>query len=569
MTRFKPGSHPTTERPNEAVELSNYITDVINSLSISGLRIIDIEEADYLNLANSESFEFPVIYKVSTNKPLPGFIFVKTISASDAESLMFAKFLLPNYSVIGNYFGQIDANTKPNINEYWIWGNKIWKNLTGSLGDLSDTSNLDNNWELRTPSEANNYIYSEFIITASPDLTIFKMEDSNFLNSISLVGDFANQWGSAGNNNYGNKVKLLNNSNKGVIRTNIDVVNSIISGNVLSQDSGIYANQLSNAQIKDNHITGNGNISHNMVRSTCEINNNSISSVGSTTIPQIAYCELNDNSTINGNVLSGAGACIWDVRAGENSSVNGNSLTGDESGTVTVDACIITDIDQMNEDHIDDNLLAATGNRIQMIWQYGNSYITNCILSEPNALIERVQQTNSTIDSYELTEGSGKTGISDVYMKNSSILNATDINISNVHLENVDLELAGFNVDIVNETINNNKGWFSITRDFSVHPLNSGDVALYNLLPLNARLTDAVLSVDIPVTGTSSAALSAGVQNSDPTCILDAVAVGSLTTTHFSNIASLSVGGLRSLALEASGGNITAGKIRLFVEFII
>lgn len=473
----------------------------------------------------------------------------------------------PKYDITATRKGQLLPTSTVAVNQKWVWGNRVWRSITGTNpAPLNDYELNPSNWTLISPDTSADYYITiaQGSIDVDNALLFSSIQQGTYNNRISsfvfpAVNLFAiTQWANPTINLYDNTGFILNNRLIGG-SVNCSMFQNICYGysasfndvgikqNILNNDGQIGLNKISNSRIKNNQIISNTGAS------------------GTGTVPQIGFCVLNDNCSINNNIISGNGACIWDVDALENSSVSYNVLSGNE--LIDEYPCLIADIIQTQHDKVDSNELSATDTRIEAITQMGYSSISNVILAEQGARVKLIQMSHSRITNVNIGSGSGKTGITDVVMYSSMIKNVTNINISNSTFNNIKLDLTGWTVDINNEKLENGVGSFSFEHNFATNPMNAGDTVLYNYLPTGARITNIVMQGQ-GFSLKSCASITCGLQNGDRNLITYANISELNTQAKYYHSLSLPATSQCSLLMKINGANVTTGKVKITVKFI-
>lgn len=342
--------------------------------------------------------------------------------------------------------------------------------------------------------------------------------------------------------------------------------------NTLNDLSKIYRNTCKNASIAYNVLSNECEIAANEVYSTCSIANNTLSSPTSFTIPQIAFCQLNDNCHIDNNTLSGAGACIWDVWAGENCYVTGNVLSGDE--VVQYEGCLIADIKMMQDDYLRNCTLSGLDCKIDNIHLKGYSIIENVTLAEAVSRMSgvtlggaRVIGGGSTFSNFTISLASGKKGYTNLNLVNSSLSNGADFNISNSNFEGATIDFTGWTRDIDGLSMINGKGTFTYTHDFTLNPLATGSL-LINYLPAGATATNISWAAQ-GLGGTAGASMSLGIENDDPFYGFAPTAIGLVASGEVNIVSAITIAP-RSLVIDQPtvGETINNGVLTVTITFI-
>lgn len=188
-----------------------------------------------------------------------------------------------------------------------------------------------------------------------------------------------------------------------------------------------------------------------------------------------------------------------------------------------------------------------------------NSEIKNFNLAG-NGVIRISSLNNSIIDNVVITQLSGKLGLSDLYLYESTISNVTDINIEQSSFHDIDIDFTGFDVDVYGVNIINGKGWFVVTHNFTANPLNSGSAVLYNIIPIGARITNLVVSGS--ANGNS---IQIGLSGDDESLLILPTSLLNNQLITVSNAATAN----RSLLIKALTDPMTIGEITVKCEFVL
>jgi hypothetical protein len=529
--------------------------------------IIEVTKADFLSLVGADGLTFPATYKITDVDGFTG-IFVNSTSANTFDTNAGGNLLAPDYVAGGINLGQMNPIDIPTVadGEKVIWADHYWLNNSGGsvVPTIVDDFTLDAPMAQLTKSVANGYDVIQVSLTIDGDLEISTIYNPLYASkftipsSISTVFEFTSY--------IYTPINQIFNSSDNIISTlnNYIPENKVVSVRNTFEDFGIVKNNaaaLSGIIIEGsgNEVSGNkstGKYGFNtikLVNSSRFQNNETVSTGGEGA--SIGYVELFDNCEVIGNYLEGDGAVMWDIRTGESSRINNNSVVGTNSGW--------SDIDQMNNDYVENNTITGDNINIAILDMLGKSVFSNNTFTQNNFQAERFELLNSEISN--CTVSSGVSSWESLWMTNSSITNATNIALKQLNLTGVDLNLTGFTTDIISETIENGKGWFTITHDFDANPLTSGTSVEYNLIPLSARIL-SINAIGL-ISGGVGAVLSMGLETDDNSLISDTV--GNYSTGKSYSGFSAQATANRSLQLSASVNNITSGTITVKVEFMI
>lgn len=177
-------------------------------------------------------------------------------------------------------------------------------------------------------------------------------------------------------------------------------------------------------------------------------------------------------------------------------------------------------------------------------------YIASCVFNRECGLDGVTYTTNKQINN--------------TYLNNQTVLeNIADINVINFSADE-SIDFTGFTADVINQSIECGKGWFTITHDFSANPVTSGNTALYNLIPTGARVVN--LKTVGNATGTGELAFGMSV---DAANLLPSAPLATVNAGQTYNAVSTAATANRSLIIAASGGDVTGGTVTVLVEFIV
>ncbi len=286
-----------------------------------------------------------------------------------------------------------------------------------------------------------------------------------------------------------------------------------------------------------NYLDSSNSIFNNILTGRSKLNNNHLGSQATPAGNFIANCVLEGQSEIAYNSIIGIGSSIRNIHS-NGGKLSGNVLSGNYS---LIDAVSQGANDQLINDTIESSLSSPgyLANEIQNIRQLGNSSIANCKIADATKTIR------------------------DIIQQNSGIYLATNITIQGLFQLNSHLYLSGFTHDIKNESLENGKGWFSV--DYLFSNLQQDSSRYFNIIPQGARVTKVIMTGSA-LSGSGS--LQAGLETEDesliPPTTLSTINASPQQYNGVSNMA----GNNRSLKLTATGGYISSGEVKLFVEFI-
>lgn len=597
-----------------------------NCGSGGGGEVVYLTISELLNLISANNIVVGTTY-IITN--VSGFSQVSVIGESsnsvsgDGNGLMYS----PNYSPSGTNLGQLNANNIQTVadGEKVIWGDHYWINNSG--GDVTPTI-TDNKvlaspmtkilkvagngyeeytvavkvnttiefclteiswgvnntkWELpaiiQIGGDTTAYLYSPICNIDIFDSNVTSVFNACYIDNPSYIIDVSTKFSSIYQNN---DISVdVSNAPNSLIANNITVKNLAILGSnnevlentflqtvEIQGESNTVANNTDirqlfissgNNQVADN----NGRINSSFLSSGSRLQNNYIFPNAATVVGnEIGYIELWDNCELNDNELNGDGAVIWDVRAGENGKFNENIVNGDAISNFSG----FSDFDFMNFDEVIGNTINGNDSQIEIFDLKGYSKFNNNTLNKDNTKIGRITMLSSEITGCTINQISDCTGWINIDLSNSKIENATDIDIKNCKFSSVNLDLTGFTQDIIGETIENRKGWFTITHNFSANPLNSGSSVLYNIIPEEARVTN--IKTFGTATGGAGATLAFGIDTDAPNLLTSAV-LATVNAGQTYNLVSTPATANRSLNITAGISNVTGGEVTVLVEFVL
>ena len=535
-----------------------------NCGSVCNCPSIEVTKAGFLALINSNTLESSRLYKITD---VEEGLYLNTTGVNTYDTQGTLLMYVPDYTIENEYKGQLFSTFTPAAGEKYIWGNLVWESVTGTNPAPISNYELDPAaWTLLPKSVANHYILMTFIAeydAVNQLLTFLKQPAEQNENSTSSNGQLIFNFNSNAQWTNSSIPKYLSNTgwhlNNYVDDTSIFAFNKVTGGNLgiysnlFAVDSNCTSNEIIGGEITGNYVV-EGNIGNNVVKSTCKINNNTINE-GS-----IRFMDMNDDCQITDNTLTDG--IFWDFFLGESARISGNTLSGG--------GCYIIDVDTMKLDEIKDNVLSGSDVGIESLHMFANCSFNNNTIATPSFKFNRTEMFNSHITGFNYTNGGGATEFSNNYLKNSTLSGASDINIIDCNFINVTLPLTGFTTDIVGETIQDGKGWFTFTHNFTTNPLLSGSVIKYNILPQGCRLTRVItiVSVASPLTGGAGAEMFAGMETNDANYAFAATAIGSIANAVVNTVGSEATAH-RTFQIGASVNNITGGTISFQVEFIL
>ena len=503
-----------------------------NCGSGGSVEVIEVTKAQFLALVSANTLAFPAIYKITN---IENGLFLETLSANtfSATGTMFA--LLPNYTPDGNYKGQYHSALGAVANgEIYTWGEFNYLNesggaLTPSLPNPNSFDTLNRFTQL-AKSEANYYTNCKLNVVIDSALNITNVEHSLKLNSF----DYSLQNVVNANNTRAAFASLnLNNTpdyygaNRGVLVFNCRVENTedVSFFGIATNSTNGYI-----ATISNSYILGQGGINSNVFFADGTIDN------------------ILGNVRVRKNVIGGSGSKITDISTSDGFFIDilHNELH-DNNRIINITAT------GENEMYIWDNHLHE--NNDVDGWDIDNTFVrfANCHLNN------QVSLTNFTFN-----DGVDKV-ININFGHNFTIDNLTNLTINSFSAqfpqETFNLyDLAGFTSDIIGESIEAGKGWFSYKRNFATSNLLTTDTILHNIIPIGARITNLVVSGS--ANGNS---IQIGLSGDDESLLILPTSLLNNQLITVSNAAT----GNRSLLIKALTDPITTGEITVKCEFVI
>jgi len=537
--------------------------------------IIEITKTNLLDLIQNNLVE-NAKYKITGVTGFTG-IYVNGISPNIIESEGIGQLIVPEYNASGSNLGQLDASSIPSVgvNEKVIWADHYWVNTTGSpvTPTIIDSNTL--NLTLIPKSNISEYETIPVEVGINTSLVVTKITNlannnyytlpaafSSFFGLVYIYSPFNNS--AVANCNLNIFKNYIGNIAQFKVAADFKSNSSILTGICNANKGHLQGCSISGEN--DNEF--NNNVGHFVsveLKNGCRFNSNTVtgntSSGGSK--PAIAYIELFHNCEVIGNECNGDSSVIWDLRTGENCKFNNNIIN---SNAITSTSCGFSDIDQMQFDEVVNNELNGDDIIIEVINQLGYSKFNNNTFNGNYTSAIRwsgFQMLRSEI--IDNTFNADNIIWKDIWLTDAKLRNATDIEVQNCTFENIDLDLTGFTNNIIGETIQSGKGWFTVTYNFSANPLTVGNPVSLNIIPANWRITD--IKAIGSITGGAGAVLDLGLESDDESLLTDTVGNYSIgkTFTGFSAKAIFN----RGLNLKSSVANIIGGKINILVEFTV
>lgn len=501
------------ERPNSVIDLYQYIQDVTVENNF-----IEVTKLEFLALVNAKELKFPAIYKITD---IENGLFLNSLSKDEFDSSGPMLFLAPDYSLHEQYHANDGAIANGAI---VTWGGYYWKNISGGsvTPDLPDEVNIDSNPALFTKlSKSVTNGYEEIVCTAvvnpsNLNILLFTDNYNNTLNNY-VAGFF----GISYENTMVNKPSIQ--FNEGWCITNCKVTGT-------------------------GYILGNKSVSTPAIR-RCEIpSGKSITNMEGVGTMDVSYVENCDGLTGNHCHLSYCKNI--DITGGSTVDENElNNLSYIENITINGDSNFIAS-GYLDSSSFDKNItITGDGNEFNTREYLGDSGIDGFTITANNFSFKNVRLENTSVLSNFTTSTNGR-------------------QIVDFHVSSKSIDLTGFDRDIVGERIVGGKGWFVIEHNFSTSPLNSGSSVFYNLIPTGARIT-SINVIGNTLSGGVGALLNFGLETDSPTYITP-TAIATLNSsgasaTGFSAAATAN----RSLEIKATVANVTGGKVKVIIEFII
>lgn len=497
---------------------------------------ISTTKAAFLNFVANSQLVPSAVYKITD--VFEG-LFVETLSINQFNPSATLCAYLPNYIEDADYKGQYHSALGAVADgEIYTWGEWNYKNESGgSLTPNTPSPNVFdtlNRFTQLAKSSTNYYTLIELLATIDSQLNITWVEHPQKLNSFDYYA--VSQGFSLGKanaalamlnqfNNFGDYIG----QNIGVVIYNCRVDASSTFG--ILGNTGNFASEIYNS-----FVVGDGSINKNTFQAEGAIYN------------------IVGNVNVRKNVIGGS-----------NSRINDISATDDYY------------IDILHNELYDNNRLTnitGTGANEMYIWDnhlQENTDIANWAIDSTFVQFANCHLNNEVnLTDYTFNDLSDK-HINLNFAHNVSLTNLTNISINSASIEYPQasltvINLTGFAANIQSETIQSNKGWFSLEHNFSTNPITSGNQILYNLLPTSSYATNAVLIVESAVGGTGN--LEIGINTDDTDYVIPPTAAASVANTIVNTLSNITTGN-RSLRLAASGGDITSGIIRVKIEFIV
>ena len=359
----------------------------------------------------------------------------------------YGKFYNPRYDSISVWY----LNSTYSIDDLVIWGGKVWKNLTGSLGEPNDIFVLDNtNWELQDDYTNIDHYFAVWdqveLGFSDNDYCINSRYDSyrnNYVRVGQLDSDGNDRWFWCGVNpitafgwgndnindcdikdSYFNCLNIMGSTTVyGVKMSNYSfvfqsfLIDTEVEGLVFENESGAYTLYMTNSQFRNCIFSNNSYINGLFDNTTViHLNLSNDSSIGSTIYSStIEYLNLSNYSGINitatassffGYIdLSGESFIdsidLYDSRI---QYINLNNISYIDS--ISASASYFKNVNMTNESWISDIIL-SNNSYIERLDLSNRSYIVNAHLNNSSmyeinlnnySYIEGPNNTNSSIE---------------------------------------------------------------------------------------------------------------------------------------------------------------------------
>jgi len=563
-----------------------------------GSVVIEATKAEFLALVTADDLTFPATYKITD---IDNGLFVETLSANTFSPDATISLFVPNYTASGDNLGQMDFSSIPSVgvDEYIIWGDYYWINSTASpitptitddvtlaggltklaktSGSIYDILNLEcvvdaslNIGSIYNASNDNTFAFSPPFAPFAPSVSYLNSPLSHpFIvsSNVTLLRNYK-----SGNPSIGaicNALSLRSPYRNNLIASNVGGIGLTISGdelNTVKENKGRFFDIVlegSNNTFQGNTATLNNENVYNAIKlvNTSRFTGNKAVG-GKSAFPNASNCgigdiELFDNCQMVGNECNGESSVIWDVRAGENCQFDSNIINSNAVGVGNVG---FNDIDQMQFDEINGNVLNGDDVIVEVINMLGyskfNDNTFNGDYTNGNRWsgfqMLRSEITDNTFNANDIIW-------KDIWMSDAKLRNATDIQVQNCTFEGIDLDLTVFTTDIIGQTIQSGKGWFTYKRNLATSPILTTDTILHNIIPTGARITNLVVSGS--ANGNS---IQIGLSGDDESLLVLPTSLLNNQLITVSDAASVN----RSLLIKALTDPITTGEITVKCEFV-
>ena len=562
-----------------------------------GSVVIEATKAEFLALVTADDLTYPATYKITD---VENGLFVETLSANTFSPDATISLFVPNYTASGDNLGQMDFSSIPSVgvDEYVIWGDYYWKNntaspitptitddvtLAGGLTKLAKTSgsiydilNLEcvvdaslNIGSIYNASNDNTFAFSPPFAPFAPSVSYLNSPLSHpFIvsSNVTLLRNYKS--GNPINGELFNGLDIKTPYRNNLVSSNVGGMSLSIGGdlNKVKENKGRFFNI--DLETSNNTFQGNKSDVEGCVYNAIKLVNTSRftgnkavggkSSLPNASNSGIGYIELFDNCQMIGNECNGESSVIWDVRAGKNCQFDSNIINSNAVGVGNVG---FNDIDQMQFDEVNGNVLNGDDVIVEVINMLGYSKFNNNTFNgnlDFNSRFCGFQMLRSEIT--DNTMNSNFKYWRDIWMTDAKLRNATDIQVQNCTFEGIDLDLTVFTTDIIGQTIQSGKGWFTYKRNLATSPILTTDTILHNIIPTGARITNLVVSGS--ANGNS---IQVGLSGDDESLLILPTSLLNNQLITVSNAAT----GNRSLLIKALTDPITTGEITVKCEFVL
>ena len=530
-----------------------------------GSVVIEATKAEFLALVTANDLTYPATYKITD---IDNGLFIEALSENTFATSGTLSLFVPDYNASGVNLGQMDAVTIPTIaaNDMVIWGDHYWVNETASpiTPTIIDVVTLDGG--LTQIVKASGSIY---------DVIEYPCQTDASLNVISVSSNTGSTWSisSAIANDGGNGSHIYAQLNDAIVvvdnltstlnhKGRLEASSPFIQGEVIVNNSAKMTSFFINGngnEVSGNKSSGEGGYDGINLINVSRFKDNEISGAV-TEVAQMGFIELFDNCEMIANKCLGNNSVIWDVRTGENCKFNQNILN---SNAVNQGSCGFADVDMMQFDEVIGNELNGDDAVVQVLNMFGYSKFNKNTFNGAMSSGSLGSFCQFQLYNSEITDNTFNQDFMywrEITLHNAKLRNATDIQVQNCTFDDIDLDLTGFTTDIIGQTIQSRKGWFTYKRNLDTSPILTTYTILHNIIPIGERITNLVIrgsangnSIQIGLSGDDESLLVL------PTSLLN----NQLITV--SNAATAN----RSLLIKALTDPITIGEITVKCEFVL
>lgn len=530
-----------------------------------GSVVIEATKAEFLALVTANDLTYPATYKITD---IDNGLFVETLSENTFATSGTLSLFVPDYNASGVNLGQMDAVTIPTIavNDMVIWGDHYWVNETASpiTPTIIDVVTLDGGLTQIVKASGSIYDVIEYPCQIDAALNVISVS-SNTGSTWSISSAIADS-GQNGTHIYAqlndalvtvdNLVSTFN--HKGRLIASSPFIQGEVIVNNSAKMNNIFINGNGN-EVSGNKSSGDGSYDNINLVNTSRLKDNDVSGA-SFPLAQIAFIELFDNCEMIANKCLGTNSVIWDVRTGENCQFNNNIIN---SNTVISTNCGFTDIDMMQFDEINDNVFNGDDAIVQVLNMFGHSKFNNNTFNGAMTGGKLTTFCQFQLYNSEITDNVFNQDFKywrEITLHNAKLRNATDIQVQNCTFDDIDLDLTGFTTDIIGQTIQSGKGWFTYKRNLATSPILTTDTILHNIIPTGARITNLVVSGS--ANGNS---IQIGLSGDDESLLVLPTSLLNNQLITVSNAATAN----RSLLIKALTDPMTTGEITVKCEFVL